>query len=138
MFTSLLRPFLDRFKFGACFPLSLTLHSLENLVTARCFPNFSAHLAKFSQLKFHKYTKNITWRNFPALRWFLYTLFAQLEHVKRRIPLQLSWNIIKSCKMKEPELYAATKLSVYPARNKGSIRKSAVIKCVALCMYSYA
>ena len=45
---------LDHFKFGACFSLSLTLHSLENLVTACCFPDFSAHLSKFSQLKFRE------------------------------------------------------------------------------------
>ena len=52
MFTSRLRPFPDYFKFGMCFSLSLTLHSLDSLVTAHCFPNFSAHLAKFLQLKF--------------------------------------------------------------------------------------
>ena len=52
--SSRLRPFLDHFKFGACFSLSLTLHSLENLVIACCFPDFSAHLSKFSQLKFRK------------------------------------------------------------------------------------
>ena len=63
------RPFLDHFKFGACFSLSLTLHSLENLVTAHCFPDFCAHLAKFSQLKFREYSENITSRKFPALRY---------------------------------------------------------------------
>ena len=51
-FTSHLHPFLDHFKFGACFSLSLTLYSLENLVVARCFTDFSAHLAKFSQFQF--------------------------------------------------------------------------------------
>ena len=49
-----MRPFLDHFKFGACFSLSLPLHSLENLVTACCFPDFSAHLSKFLQLKFRE------------------------------------------------------------------------------------
>ena len=49
-----MRPFLDHFKFRACFSLNLTLHSLENLVTAHCFPEFGVHLAKFSQLKFRE------------------------------------------------------------------------------------
>ena len=52
--SSRLRPFLDHFKFGACFLLSFTLHSLENLVTACCFPDFSVHLSKCSQLKFRE------------------------------------------------------------------------------------
>ena len=75
MFTSRLRPFLDRFKFRACFSMSSTFHSLENLVIARCFPNFSAHLVKFSQLKFCKsvqfanIVKILLCEKFPALRY---------------------------------------------------------------------
>ena len=49
-FASISRPFQVR----SVLSLSLTLHSLENLVIARCFPNFSAHLAKFSQLKYRE------------------------------------------------------------------------------------
>ena len=53
-FTSGLHPFLDHFKLRACFLLSLPLHSLENLATACCFPDFSVHRAKFSPLKFRE------------------------------------------------------------------------------------
>ena len=49
-----MRLFPDRFQVRSVLSLSLTLHSLENLVIARCFSNFSAHLAKFSQLKFRE------------------------------------------------------------------------------------
>ena len=51
-FPSRLHLFLDPFQIQSVFSLSLMLHSLENLVIARCFPTFSAHLAKFLQIKF--------------------------------------------------------------------------------------
>ena len=69
------------FQVQSVLSLSLTLHSLENLVIAHYFPNFSAHVAKFSQLKFCKYSENITSREFPALRYINVPSFSTLFYL---------------------------------------------------------
>ena len=46
-FPSRLRLFLNPFQVRSVLSLSLTLHSSENLVIARCFSTFSAHQVKF-------------------------------------------------------------------------------------------
>ena len=66
--------------------LSSTLHSLENLVIARCFPDFSAYLVeifvdKVSQIRtIREYSENITSQNFQLYG----TAFKLVNRINRK------------------------------------------------------